>query len=169
MGTKREFAEDPQSSLELPRSGGLDAAGGTGDDGPAAYTPQVPYALTSQSVLSEDYFEVVNHSIDTSQGDKVFAYTRADGQVEAMVLQDGVVKQIFRDVTQPGGWNVYALPGAEGVADMVAGVAQPNKNTAPYLAVYYTKATQPDRLVVASQPVTAASAPRRSWLPSSAA
>jgi hypothetical protein len=55
----------------------------------------VPYALTTQSVLSEDYFEVVNHSIDTSKGDKVFAYTRADRQAEAMVLQDGVVTQIF--------------------------------------------------------------------------
>jgi hypothetical protein len=77
-----------------------------------SYSPTVS---TLKGSHHQDYFEVVNHSIDTSQGDKVFAYTRADGQVEAMVLQDGVVKQIFRDVTQPGGWNVYALPGAEGV------------------------------------------------------
>jgi hypothetical protein len=80
----------PPVSLDADR-------GGSGADGLAVYSPVKPYALTSQSVLSEDYFEVVNHSIE--DGDKVIAYTRADGQVEAMVLQDGIVK---RKTCRPG-------------------------------------------------------------------
>jgi hypothetical protein len=57
---------------------------------------------------------VVNHSIDTSKDNKVFAYTRADGQVEAVVLQDGVVKQIFRDVILWGSITGSGLGGQPG-------------------------------------------------------
>lgn len=80
-----------------------------------------------------------------------------DNQVEAIVLQDGIVKQLYRDPTQPGGWGVYALPDAEGVTDMVAGATTPTL-TKPYLMVCYVKASHPDQLVVATQPITAAGA-----------
>ena len=74
---------------------------GAGD----AYTPTPPFTLNAVSELSEDYFLVQNHRIDPAK-DKVVAYSRADGEVETVILQDGVVKQVFRDPTQAGGWNV---------------------------------------------------------------
>ncbi len=130
-----------------PRNSHLPAAFG----GPA-YTQAPPYTLTTSTELSEDYFLVQNHRIDPTK-DKVFAYTRTSGQVEAMVLQDGIVKQVYRDPAQPGGWSVYALPDAEGVSDMVAGATGLTRK-APYLTVCYIKANQPDQLVIATAPIT---------------
>lgn len=114
----------------------------------------MPFALSSQSVLSEDYFEVTNHKIDVDNGDKVVAYTRVNGDTEAVVLQDGVVKLVYRDPSQAGGWAVFALPDAIGVADMVAAVGQSGLgsiSSAAYLQICYLTKDKPDTLVVASQ------------------
>ena len=120
----------------VPKKGRASAA-------PAGYQPQTPFALSSHSVLSEDYFEVVNHKIDTDKGDKVVAYTRTNGDTEAVVLQDDVVKLVYRDVTQAGGWAVYPLPEAAGVADMVAAVGKPTSTAAPYLQISLRQEGQP--------------------------
>ncbi len=117
---------------------------------PPGYEPQVPFSLSSQSVLSEDYFEIVNHKIDVDNGDKVVAYTRSNGDTEAVVLQDGVVKLVYRDSSQAGGWAVFALPDAIGVADMVAAVGQAITGPA-YLEISYVTHDRPDVLVVATQ------------------
>lgn len=90
--------------------------------GPTTASP--PYQFGVQAELSEDYFLVVNHQIDPTK-DKVVAYSRADGQVEGVLLQDGVIKQLYRDPTQPGGWSAYKLFDATNVTDMVAGVSGP--------------------------------------------
>lgn len=132
-------------------SGHGKSAGGVGSGG-TTYAPVAPFALTAACELSEDYFVVQNHQIDPAH-DKVAAYTRTNGQVEAMILQDGVVKQVYHDPTQAGGWAVYTLPGAEGVTDMVAAATTPTGN-APYLLVCYTKAKDPGQLYVATQPTT---------------
>ncbi|MEI9942213.1 MAG: hypothetical protein WDO69_33775 [Pseudomonadota bacterium] len=127
---------------------GSGESGGFGDA--PRYQPQTPFALSHQSVLSEDYFEVTNHKIDVDNGDKVVAYTRSNGDTEAVVLQDGVVKLVYRDASQAGGWMVFALPDAIDVTDMVAAVGQPNTGD-PYLQISYVTKDSPDTLVVAMQ------------------
>lgn len=110
--------------------------------------------LVAESELSQDYFLVQNHSIDPIK-DKVVAYSREDGLVEAVVLQDGVVKQIRRDPTQPGGWLVVPLDDADGVTDMVAGVStlptSLSSGATGLLRVYYVKSSDPKNLQIAHQ------------------
>ena len=122
-----------------------------GDNAP--YAPTQPYQLSSTCELSEDYFLVQNHLIDPAK-DTVVAYSRSDGLVEAIVLQDGVVKQIYRDPTQAGGWKVLALPDTQNVTSMAAAVSDPyNDPKRASLQVYYTSSAQPDLLTIASQPI----------------
>lgn len=138
---------DPSDKAKPCRPGrGIGAA-------PPDYEPRTPFSLSSQSVLSEDYFEIVNHKIDVDNGDKVVAYTRSNGDTEAVVLQDGVVKLVYRDSSQAGGWAVFALPDANGVTDMVAAVGQPISGAA-YLEISYLTKDRPDVLVVATQPAS---------------
>ena len=90
-----------------------------------------------------------NHDIDPAK-DTVIAYSRADGQVGAMV-QDGKVLQVYRDATQAGGWAVLALPGADrgdrhGGRDVVAGYGSPK---GAVLKVFYVKSANPAQLNVA--------------------
>ena len=92
-----------------------------------------PFALESSCVLSEDHFLVKVGKIDPTK-DKVVAYSRADGQVEALLLQDGTISQVYRDSAAPGGWNVREV--AAGATDMVAGMAS-DKATNLHLHVFY--------------------------------
>lgn len=49
------------------------------------------------------------------------AYSRADGQVDAMLLQDGTttIGQVYRDARAAAGWNTRVV--AASATDMVAG------------------------------------------------
>lgn len=128
--------------------GSLRSGSGAGPTGGGAFRPQAPFALNVGCELSEDYFPVQNHAINPKK-DRVVAYSRADGEVEAIVLQDGVVKQVYRDASQPGGWNVNPLPDANGVTAMVAGISAPS-GTPPRLKVCYVKSSGPTtRLFIA--------------------
>jgi hypothetical protein len=120
---------------------------------PGATAPAQRYSLSTLTELSEDYFLVQNHPINPA-ADTIMAYSRTDGQVEAVVLQGGVVKQLYRDPTQPGGWNAYPLPGATGVTSMVAGISGPfiedgHRQGAGVLKVFYLKSGSPGVLNVA--------------------
>ncbi|HTU84185.1 MAG TPA: hypothetical protein VMF57_01350 [Solirubrobacteraceae bacterium] len=92
-----------------------------------------PFALDASSVLSEDHFLVEVGKIDPTK-DKVVAYSRTDGQVEAVLLRNGIVSQVFRDPAAAGGWSTREI--AAGATDMVAGVAD-NKQGWPTLQVFY--------------------------------
>ena len=96
-----------------------------------------PFALDSSCVLSEDHFLVKIRKIDPAK-DKVVAYSRADGQVEALLLEDGTITQVYRDPGTAGGW--HSRPIAFGATDMVAGVAD-NKQGWPTLHVFYRTST----------------------------
>ncbi len=48
------------------------------------------------------------------------AYSRVDGLVEALLLQNGIISQVYRDPTVVGGWNIREI--ATGALDMVAGL-----------------------------------------------
>jgi hypothetical protein len=111
-----------------PTSGTLKTAGGS------PYHP--PYSLAADSVLSEDHFLVKVGKINPAK-DKVVAYSRADGQVEAILLQDGYVSQVYRDPAAAGGWNVREI--AAGATDIVAGMAS-DKQKNLYLHVFYRTA-----------------------------
>ncbi|GAA3617440.1 hypothetical protein [Microlunatus ginsengisoli] len=158
-----DAGSDAQSVIGRPVTGSAPlrrpdrTGGGARLAGAQPYAPTKPYQLASVCELSEDYFLVQNHSIDPDK-DKVVAYSRSDGLVEAIVLQDGVVKQVLRDPTQPGGWQVNPLPDAEDVIDMVAGVSGAGGTSRPpVLTVCYVKSTDPrnptpsDLLTVATQ------------------
>lgn len=98
-----------------------------------------PFALDWSSALSEDHFLVKLGKIDlTNNKNKVMAYSRGDGEVEAVLLQDGTISQVYRDPAAPGGWN--SKPIAAGATDMVAGVAD-NKQGYPTLHVFYRGAS----------------------------
>jgi hypothetical protein len=107
-------------------AGGLEAAGT--DSG-----YHTPFALDASCVLSEDHFLVKVKKIDPTK-DKVVAYSRPDGEVEALLLEDGTITQVYRDPAAAGGWN--SRPIAFGATDMVAGVAD-NKQGYPTLHVFY--------------------------------
>lgn len=120
--------------------------------GSSGYVPEAPFALAVSSELSQDFFLFQTHQVDPVK-DTVVAYSRADGQVEAMLLQDGAIKQIYRDLDQPGGWGIYTFPDASsGVVDMVAGIsAAPRSNgtVTPVLKVFYRTAAAADVVHVA--------------------
>lgn len=144
-------AIDPRAGSGLGRTG----TGGGAATGDGGYTTQPPYTLTDQCELSEDYFLVQNHQIDPAK-DTVVAYSRTDGEVEAVVLQDEVVRQICRDPSQPGGWNVNALPDANNVTTMVAGISGPvdlgaNNRSAATLKIFYLTSNAPDTLFIATE------------------
>ncbi len=92
-----------------------------------------PYTLESSCVLSEDHFLVKVGKIDHTK-DTVVAYSRTDGQVEGVLLQDGTITQVFRDPGASGGWNSREI--AAGATDMVAGMAD-NKQGYPTLHVFF--------------------------------
>jgi len=96
-----------------------------------------PFALDASCVLSEDHFMVKAGKIDPAK-DKVVAYSRADGEVEAVLLQAGVISQAYRDPVAAGGWNIREI--AASATDMVAGVAD-NKQGWPTLHVFYRAAS----------------------------
>lgn len=123
--------------------GGTGLGGARGSSRPLGYTPTGALQLLATSELSEDYFTFTTHKIDPTK-DTVIAYSRADGEVEAILLQDGSVKQIYRDLTQPGGWNFREVTGAEAdVVDVVAGISNPVFQGKPIgaatLKVFYRK------------------------------
>ena len=95
--------------------------------------PHPPFVLDSSCVLSEDHFLVKVGQIDPAT-DKVVAYTRPDGQVEAVLLQNQVISLVYRDPTTAGGWNIHEI--AAGATDMVAGMAS-DKSTNLHLHVFY--------------------------------
>jgi hypothetical protein len=95
--------------------------------------PHQPFALDSSCVLSEDHFLVKVGKIDPAT-DKVVAYTRPDGQVEAVLLQNQVISLVYRDPTAGGGWNIHEI--AAGATDMVAGMAS-DKSMNLHLHVFY--------------------------------
>ena len=95
--------------------------------------PHPPFVLDSSCVLSEDHFLVKVGQIDPTK-DKVVAYTRPDGQVEAVLLQNQVISLVYRDPTTAGGWNIHEI--AAGATDMVAGMAS-DKSTNLHLHVFY--------------------------------
>ena len=101
----------------------------TGADGPY----HAPFGVDSSCALSEDHFLIEVKKIDPTK-DRVVAYARADGQVEAVLLQAGTITQVFRDRSAPGGWSTRPI--AYGATDMVAGVAD-NKQGYPTLHVFY--------------------------------
>ena len=97
------------------------------------------------------------HAIDPVT-DTVIAYSRADGEVEAMLLQGGVITQLYRDPTQAGGWNVHTFGDHTDVIDLVAGVSAPAPKyndpvkdpvLPPTLKVFYRTRAQSDLLYVA--------------------
>lgn len=170
---------DTSLGQNLTGSGGSDSggsnSGGLTSGGPAlgsgapsgsdpTYAPTPPFALSATAELSEDFFTVINHPVDPKH-DTVIAYSRADGTVEAMLLQGGIVRQIYRDPTQPGGWNVYPLPDADEVTGMVAAMSGPYTLTdhtvmPATLKVFYTtkRADAENTLIVATENVRAAGA-----------
>ena len=93
----------------------------------------LPFGLDASCVLSEDHFLVKIKKIDPTK-DKVVAYSRSDGELEALLLEDGTITQVYRDPAAAGGWN--SRPIAFGATDMVAGVAD-NKQGYPTLHVFY--------------------------------
>jgi len=93
----------------------------------------LPFGLDASCVLSEDHFLVKIKKIDPTK-DKVVAYSRSDGEVEALLLEDGTITQVYRDPATGGGWN--SRPIAFGATDMVAGVAD-NKQGYPTLHIFY--------------------------------
>jgi hypothetical protein len=95
--------------------------------------PHPPFALDSSCVLSEDHFLVKVGKIDPAT-DKVVAYTRPDGQVEAVLLQNEIISLVYRDPTTAGGWNSHEI--AAGATDMVAGMAS-DKSMNLHLHVFY--------------------------------
>jgi hypothetical protein len=102
------------------------------DDTPRYHSP---YQLDSSSVLSEDHFLVQTEKVDKDK-DTVVAYSRPDGQVEAVRLHNGVISQVFRDPSAPGGWDSREI--AVGAADMVAGVAVDKGGTSALHVFYLT-------------------------------
>lgn len=148
--TRPDGGTTPESYFAASTRAGVPGQDLPGGDPAPKYTPTTPYTLDAVCELSEDYFLVQNHDIDPAK-DTVIAYSRADGQVGAMVLQDGKVLQVYRDATQAGGWAVLALPGADGVIDMVAGISSPGYGSAKgaVLKVFYVKSANPAQLNVA--------------------
>ena len=96
-----------------------------------------PFALETSSVLSEDHFMVELGKVDPAT-DKVVAYTRADGQVEAVMLHNGIISQVYRDPAAAGGWGIREV--TAGATDMVAGVAD-NKQGWPTLHIFFRTAS----------------------------
>jgi hypothetical protein len=92
-----------------------------------------PITLDSSCVLSEDHFLIKVGQIDPTK-DKVVAYTRPDGQVEAVLLQNQVISLVYRDPTAAGGWNIHEI--AAGATDMVAGMAS-DKSMNLHLHLFY--------------------------------
>jgi len=93
----------------------------------------LPFGLDASCVLSEDHFLVKIKKIDPTKA-KVVAYSRSDGQVEALLLEDGTITQVYRDPAAAGAWN--SRPIAFGATDIAAGVAD-NKQGNPTLHVFY--------------------------------
>lgn len=85
---------------------------------PATLTgSRTPYALTTSSVLSEDYFLTANVPIDPVN-DAVAAFANPAGQIEALVVAGGVLNHLQPDPTQPSGWSYAAVPNVpSGFAD----------------------------------------------------
>jgi hypothetical protein len=92
-----------------------------------------PYTVTADSSLSEDHFLIKPGSVDPTT-DTVVAYSRVDGETEAVLLQKGTISQVYRDPTASGGWNSRAV--AAGATDMVAGTAV-DKQGALSLHIFY--------------------------------
>jgi hypothetical protein len=120
--------ESANATQHVKRRG---TAGVTGASADSGY--HQPFALDASCVLSEDHFLVKVGNIDPAN-DKVVAYSRTDGEVEAVLLQNNVISQVYRDPTAAGGWNTREI--AAGATDMVAGVAD-NKQGWPTLQVFY--------------------------------
>src|SRR3984885_8023696 len=92
-----------------------------------------PITLDSSCVLSEDHFLIKVGQIDPTK-DKVVAYTRPDGRVEAVLLQGGTISLVYRDPTAAGGWNIHEI--AAGATDMVAGMGS-DKSMNLHLHLFY--------------------------------
>src|SRR5688572_30504372 len=86
---------------------------------------RTPYTVTANSSLSEDHFLVRPGKFDASR-DKVVTYVHDDtGALEAMVVQAGVLSQLYHDASRDGAWALAPVKvGATdlvGVIDVVAG------------------------------------------------
>src|SRR5688572_4910702 len=86
---------------------------------------RTPYTVTANSSLSEDHFLVRPGKFDASR-DKVVTYVHDDtGALEAMIVQGGVLSQLYHDPSREGAWALAPVKvGATdvvGVIDVVAG------------------------------------------------
>ena len=123
-------------SPQLAGPAGAPAELAAQEPGGYVLSPHTPYALSGDVVLSEDHYLLKLHQIDPVN-DIVMAYSRNDGEVEALLLQEGsgpgveAVLQVYRDPTTTGGWNTRAVPNTAGATDMVAGMAAPTGWDAP--------------------------------------
>ena len=131
LGAAAALGISLESATARPRTYRGTSAGVTGANADSGYHP--PFALDSSCVLSEDHFLVRVGKIDPAK-DRIVAYSRTDGQVEAVLLQGGIISQVYRDPAAAGGWNSREI--AAGATDMVAGVAD-NKQGWPTLQVFY--------------------------------
>jgi hypothetical protein len=125
------MASPAQAVVSEPDSPEVRVAAGGG------VTYHTPYGIESDCVLSQDHFLVRTGAIDPAK-DTVIAYSRADGQVEAMLLQNGTVSQVYRDPAVLGGWNIRVV--AAGATDMVAGMSTMDTYDATLHVFYRTAA-----------------------------
>jgi len=98
----------PFSALaETPRARHPLLGGKFVGDGPGGlYT--APFTVTESSVLSQDYFLTDLVLVDPAT-DRILPFSRADGSVEALVLQQGSVSHLARDASTTTGWTYTVL------------------------------------------------------------
>lgn len=93
-----------------------------------------PNGLGVTSSLSEDHFLIRTAKIDPAK-DTVVAYSRLDGHAEALVLQNGVISQAFRDPTSASGWGMREV--ASGATEMVGAMINNTVTQKLQLHVFY--------------------------------
>lgn len=112
---------------EVP-TGAADFTGSAG----TSFTYLAPFAASPDSSLSQDYFLLTPGLFDPNT-DEVVAYVHDDsGALEAMIIQDTILSQLYHDPAQNGAWALAPVKigdtDLDGVVDVVAGRALDAKN-----------------------------------------
>jgi hypothetical protein len=85
---------------------------------------QTPYTVSADCSLSEDHFLIKPGRFDATK-DKVVTYVHDDdGGLEAMIVQGGVLSQLYHDPSRNGAWALEPVRvGASDVVDVIDVVA----------------------------------------------
>jgi hypothetical protein len=135
---------------------GISGHGGSSEGGRPGGTTKdrTPYTVTASSSLSEDHFLVRPGKFDPSR-DKVVTYVHDDiGTLEAMIVQGGILSQLYHDPSRDGAWALEPVKvGATdvvGVVDVVAGRPLDSADKVGALHVFCRTATTVLHLVQAA-------------------